>query len=61
MAVKVKADPSVSESFVATVFETGVSSDVETASFTATGASFTAFTAMVNVAVSHRPLGSHVL
>ena len=60
-AVKVKADPSVSVSFVATVPLAGVSSFVETASFTAIGVSFTAFTVIVKVAVSHSPLGSQVL
>ena len=61
IAVKVKTDPSVSESFVATVFETATLSQVKTASLTAIGASLIALTVIVNVAVSHKPLGSHVL
>ena len=61
MAVKVKTDPSVSLSFVATVLETATSSFVEIASLTAIGASFTPFTVIVKVAVSHKFDGSHVL
>ena len=61
IAVKVKTDPSVSLSFVDTVFETATSSDVETASLTAIGASFMALTVIVNVAVSHKLLGSQAV
>ena len=57
--MKVKTPPSTSESFDATVPLAGVFSGVVTASFEATGLSFTAFTVIVNVAVSHKPLGSH--
>ena len=53
IAVNVKASPSVSVSFVATVPLTGVSSFVEVTSSTATGASLTGITVIVNVAVSH--------
>ena len=61
IAVKVKTDPSVSLSFVATVLETATSSFVETASLTAIGASLMALIVIVKVAVSHKLDGSHVL
>ena len=54
IAVKVKASPSVSESLVATVPLTGVSSFVVLTSLTATGASLIGLIVIVKVAVSHK-------
>ena len=59
--VKVKTPPSTFVTPVAKVPLVGTSSLVDVEVLLAIGASLTALTVMVKVAVSHKPLGSHVL
>ena len=60
-AVTVSVSSSGSESLLSTVVVTGVFSDVVSVSSFATGASFTALTVIVTVAVSDPPLPSEIV